>query len=261
MAIFEGSSAGFNEFIGPVARNIVCNMSRKYKKNTTCRHEGCNKRKPLEAAHIKGKERPIIIAGILECFQKDDQEDWFVVDLIEFKSLFIAAHQPIEDVILPMCKEHHLAYDKLQNIQSEYPILLNEFVTEEGEELYSEEELATLEANDSLLLKETVLNANVNSIKLELQAKYNLKKSQIAYARISDANGLWNFDVSKKKFLNDFFFVFYDQNNKQYKVAFLKANSLNTERFPEKNPEAIRFFVDKEFMDRSGFNFRAYFKE
>ena len=118
MAEFTGTLKEFTDFIGPITRNLVCNMARKHKKHTTCRHEGCNKRKPLEAAHIKGKERITIIANILSDYQLDNK-NLYKVDLKEFKNKFIEAHTPIDEVIIPLCKEHHVLYDKENEIEKE----------------------------------------------------------------------------------------------------------------------------------------------
>ncbi len=261
MATFEGTSDEFLNFIGPLARNIVCELSRKHKKKTTCRHEGCNKRKPLDAAHIKGKERVLIIAEILKSYQKDDEEDMFVVDLNKFESEYIDAHTPIEDIILPMCRKHHKEYDRKENILSEYPIVLTDFDSEEEEDTYTEEELIAFEKSDIKLLKETIQDSNQKAIKSKIQDKYNLEKSQIAFSRISEANGLWNFDVNKMKFENDFAFIFYDQNKKDYKVALIEANTMKISNFAEKNPKTARFLIDKDFKDRSGFSFKEYLNE
>ncbi|MGV8814569.1 MAG: hypothetical protein ACOH2D_10730 [Gelidibacter sp.] len=259
MATFEGSLKEFNDFVGPVARNIVCNLSRKHKQKTTCRHEGCNKRKPLEAAHIKGKERPVIIGEILKSFQKDD--DLFLVDLNIFKAEFIKAHTPIEDVILPMCKEHHMEYDKKEQIDSEYPIILDEFETEDGDRSYTEEELTILEKKDFELLNKTIQKSLLNTVKDEVSGKYGINKSQIAFSRISESNGLWNFDINKQKFEKDFAFIFYNQITKKFNVGLIKGNTLVVNNFSEKNDDVIRFFVNEDLKDRSGFDFNKYLVE
>lgn len=261
MATFEGTFEDFNVFIGPLSRNIVSNLSRKHKKNTTCRHKGCNKRKPLEAAHIKGKERVLIIYEILKSYQNEDEHDNYLVDLKRFESDFIAAHTPIEDIILPMCKEHHLEYDRKENIQPEYPIILTQFENEQGEDLYTEEELIAFEKSDSNLLKDIIQDSNIKAIKSTIQDKYNLEKSQLAFSRISEANGLWNFDINKMKFASNFAFIFYDQTTKDYKVAIIEANSMKIDNFAEKNSKTARFLIDKDYKDRSGFSFQPYFEK
>ncbi|MCC9063621.1 hypothetical protein [Flavobacterium piscisymbiosum] len=253
MAKFEGTLPEFIDFIGPMTRNIVCDLSRSFKKNTTCRHDGCNKRKPLEAAHLKGKERPKIIGDILSLYEVDS--NIFEVDLIEFKKLFIEAHTPIENIILPMCKQHHLEYDRKENIATEYPILLDEFDNEDGQDTYTQQELDNLKNSEVINIEKAIKESSINKIKEVVINKYKVEKKQITFSKISDSNGLWNFDVNKNKFNNIFCFIFFTQSNKTYKVAVINANTLPIEQFPEKNKNTIRFFVDKQYKDRTGFQF------
>lgn len=250
MAKFTGNIYDFQRFIGPLTRNIVSNLSRKYKKHTTCSHEECNKRKPLEAAHLKGRERPSIIAEILKEYQIDN--DYYEIDLKEFENKFIEAHNPIDEVIQPMCKKHHLEYDSKNNINKEYPILLNEFNDEEDSTDYSIDELIELE------------NKEVDDIKNEIKSKeeiisnFNLNKKQTSFSKVSESNGNWNFDVDKKKFSNDFYFIFLSSD--KFNVAKIGANSLDLNKFLSKNnTQMVRFIVSEDFEDRhSGFNFKPY---
>lgn len=257
MAKFEGTLKEFIDYMGPMTRNIVCNLSRNFKKNTSCRHEGCNKRKPLEAAHLKGKERPKIIAEILSLYEVDT--NLFEVDLVEFKKLFIDAHTPIENIILPLCKEHHLAYDRKEKMDIEYPIILDEFEAENGEDLYTEQELEILKDSEVKNIEIAMKESLLSKIKFEVRNKYSLENKQITFAKISESNGLWNFDVNKNKFNNTFCFIFYNQFEKTYKAAIIDANTLPLEQFPEKDKDTLRFFVDKDYKDRTGFKFENYF--
>ncbi|MFV0145698.1 hypothetical protein OBJ68_09650 [Empedobacter falsenii] len=254
MAVFKGTLKEFNDYVGPLARNIVANMARKLKAHTTCREEGCNKRKPLEAAHIQGKDRPTIIANILSDYKID--HDLFEVDLDEFKSKFIAHHQPIEDVILPLCKEHHLAYDKKHKIESELPVVIDELVNEEGQDTYTEVELENLSSLEFHSLEKAVEKNSISDIKEKVSQELNFPKSQITISNISSANGLWNFDVSKNKFSKDFAFVFVNTKKGSYKISILRANTLNLDQFGQKEDNKVaRFFVDANYQDRSGFKF------
>ena len=170
MATFKGTEKDFNLFIGPLTRNIVCNLARKHKKHTTCQYEkGCNKRTGLEAAHIKGKERPVIIASLLA-----------EVDLKEFEEKFKAAHNPIEETILPLCKKHHIEYDKKEGITEEYPIFIDVFVDEQGNKVYSEEELESLEKSESDSLEEAFkIGKKARSIFNDLESDNNLSFEQL----------------------------------------------------------------------------------
>lgn len=159
MAKYTGNLTDFLRYVGPLTRNIVSNLSRKYKKHTTCYHKDCGKWKLLEAAHIKGFERPTIIANILEEYKQGD--DYYEIDLNEFKEKFILAHTPIENVILPMCKKHHLEYDNENKINQEYPVIINEFIDEEDNTDYSVEELIELEEKEiKAVVKEISIQEN-----------------------------------------------------------------------------------------------------
>ncbi len=106
--IFIGSFEDFNKFLSGYARNKVQSITNRYKKKIgNCEH--CGKRGvQLDAAHIHGKERKIIIESILKGYKK---VEYFQVDLNKFENQFIDAHHPIEDVILILCKPCHIKYD------------------------------------------------------------------------------------------------------------------------------------------------------
>jgi len=250
MAKFTGNIDDFQRYIGPLTRNIVSNLSRKHKKHTTCSYEGCNKRKPLEAAHLKGRERPSIIAEILKEYQIDN--DYYEIDLKEFESKFIEAHNPINEVIQPMCKKHHLEYDNKNNINKEYPILLNEFNDDDDSTSYSIDELIELENKEADDIKNEIKSKD------EIISNFNLNKKQTSFSKVSESNGNWNFDVDKKKFSNDFYFIFLSSD--KFNIAKIRANSLDLNKFLSKNnTQMVRFIVSEDFEDRhSGFNFKPY---
>jgi len=108
MASFVGSFDDFTKYISPRARNVVNSITRNYK--TMISHcERCDSTsKTLEAAHKIGMERTEIIRKIL---QKFTFEGIITVDLDIFESLFLQAHNPIEEVILVLCRDCHLIYD------------------------------------------------------------------------------------------------------------------------------------------------------
>lgn len=255
MATFKGNLEEFVKYIGPLSRNIVCNLSRKYKKHKTCQHEGCNKTKPLEAAHIKGNERPKIIADILIDFQMED--NLFIIDLEAFQSKFIDAHTPIGDAIILLCRQHHLEYDRVNNIPSEYPVIVDQFEDENGIEQYSVEEMMKLENVEIAAIGNNLIGAPISQIKEEVSKRFSINKSQICFARVS-TNGLWNFDVKIHRFTNELYFVFYNQNKQSYAVAQIGANSMDITNLPLKDADTIRLFIDSEYNDRSAFSFREY---
>lgn len=250
MAKYTGNLTDFLRYVGPLTRNIVSNLSRKYKKHTTCYHKDCGKWKLLEAAHIKGFERPTIIANILEEYKQGD--DYYEIDLNEFKEKFILAHTPIENVILPMCKKHHLEYDNENKINQEYPVIINEFIDEEDNTDYSVEELIELEENEIKAVAKEIKSTE------EIFTSHNIvNKKQTSFSRISESNGCWNFDVDKEKFKNDFHFIFNSPD--KVNIALIKANSLDLNIFLKKGEKYIRFVVSTDFQDKhSSFDFKPY---
>ena len=107
MAIFEGTIQEFSKFVGAYARIKVMHIAGKHKKQIgKCEH--CGSSSGLEAVHINGKERPLIISAILaEHFDGMQVK----IDLNEFEDKFVAAHLPIENTIKILCKSCHREYD------------------------------------------------------------------------------------------------------------------------------------------------------
>lgn len=109
MAIFEGSLAEFNTYVGPRARNVVQYITRNMR---NCPCEECGREGArIEAAHVHGEERPAIIARILQENFATETENHYRVDLSEFFRLFNDAHFPIENHIRFLCTACHRAYD------------------------------------------------------------------------------------------------------------------------------------------------------
>lgn len=111
MAKFKGTIPEFTTFIGGYARNKVQAITKAHRKRIgQCEADDCQSpvTSNLDAAHIHGKERPRIIAEILKDYLTDDIVS---IDLHEFQRRFVAAHQPIEDVIRILCKPCHTKYD------------------------------------------------------------------------------------------------------------------------------------------------------
>ena len=109
MATFEGTIQEFTRYIGPYTRIKVSHIASKYKK-TKNKCEECGSSEFLDAAHIRGKERPLLIANILGEFMEDGI---IKVDINEFVPRFIEAHLPIESCIRILCKKCHRDYDAI----------------------------------------------------------------------------------------------------------------------------------------------------
>ena len=67
MAQFEGTIKEFRKFLGPYARLKVAFIASKHKK-LIGKCEDCGELNGLDAAHVKGKGRALIIANILSEF-------------------------------------------------------------------------------------------------------------------------------------------------------------------------------------------------
>jgi hypothetical protein len=82
MAQFEGTVNEFTKYVGAYARIKVMHISSKHKKNVGKCQECGLVTKHLDAAHIKGKERPLLISNILSQFIEDEV---IRIDLNEFE--------------------------------------------------------------------------------------------------------------------------------------------------------------------------------
>ncbi|GAA4292693.1 hypothetical protein [Aestuariibaculum suncheonense] len=115
--VFIGPKEDFNKYFGPRLRNLVQYITRNYKTSIgKCQHCSEVKSKGLDAAHVHGKERSVLIDQALENFMKEGLVE---VDLNAFEQAFIQLHDPIEEVILVLCKDCHVKYDgngKIENI-------------------------------------------------------------------------------------------------------------------------------------------------
>ena len=108
MASFVGSYDDFIKFIGPRTRNVVNSITRRHK-NEINKCEHCGKENiTFEAAHVKGRERPLIVKQITSDFEHNGL---ITIDLEKFEELFISAHYPLESSILVLCSDCHRLYD------------------------------------------------------------------------------------------------------------------------------------------------------
>jgi len=131
MASFVGTYEEFTKYISPRARNVVNGISRNYKKEIG-RCEQCQSTTvTLEAAHITGRERPLIIEEILAEFINGEI---VTVDLDVFESKFIEAHNPIEQIIRILCRPCHRTYDTNNEMAIEPLSDLQDVTCEEASE-------------------------------------------------------------------------------------------------------------------------------
>lgn len=138
MAEFIGTKNEFHRYIGPILRNLVQQVTRKYRTEIgTCQHCGSNEN--LEAAHIHGKERKIIIDKLLQDYKADNI---YKVDLQEFENKFRDEHEIVEGIVIILCKDCHTKYDSNQNIQRiEKSAIIKTKSTNENNRIYSNTEI------------------------------------------------------------------------------------------------------------------------
>ena len=107
MAEFIGTKKEFNRFFGPHLRNLIQNLTRKYRREIgKCEH--CGTDQNLESAHITGKERIEIIDKIIEQYYSVNN---YKVNLTEFEKKFKNEHENLSEVILILCSNCHSIYD------------------------------------------------------------------------------------------------------------------------------------------------------
>lgn len=263
MAVFEGTLENFYTFLGPRTSNIVTEISRSYRNGKSCRQitetgKACGKWRYLDAAHLKGRERKILIKEVLEEHAVKLEDDYYKIGMEQFEQAFRDKHLDFFNVIEFMCRKHHMAYDiknKIAFNEDDYPV---EKTTSENviDVDFGIETLREISPSKPGLIVEQLQALIANIVKKDVCNQYNLRNSQVTFSRKLDS--FWNFDVRKKKFDTDFAFIFYDQANRIYKVALIEPNTISVESFPEKEKETIRFRVDDTFKDKSGFDFKRY---
>lgn len=109
MASFVGTFDEFIKYINPRVKNVINSISRAYKSQIgKCEHCG-NQNLVLEAAHVTGRERPVIIEEVLSDFINGEL---VTVDLEVFENRLKEAHEPISEVIKVLCRPCHNEYDR-----------------------------------------------------------------------------------------------------------------------------------------------------
>lgn len=110
MARFTGKTSDFTKFIGPRLRNWVTSISKKYRKDIgEC--ESCPSTEKLEAAHIIGKDRKMLMELAYQkyLYSTDELLD---VDLNEFELSFKNLHYPLKESFKILCRDCHREYDR-----------------------------------------------------------------------------------------------------------------------------------------------------
>ncbi|MEJ5106652.1 hypothetical protein [Chryseobacterium sp. MYb328] len=201
MAVFEGSFADFEKFIGPATNKIITKLGRELKKSQkTCQNNAlgeytnnpdyCGRYKCLDTAHFSHKklDRKSIIRNILNRYFKNG--DSYSVNLNTFLNHYEEAHKPLKDNLIMLCRQHHSAYDKKHKVVDEY-VLDNEI---DNKIQFNDKKITEI---DSGKLKERLVN----------EIRY-LKKGNNNISSISGKEKfIWNFNISKNS-KKGFFIMF-----------------------------------------------------
>lgn len=184
MAVFTGTAKEFYEFIGPRTSDLVTKIARPHRKKKSCReikedNKPCGKWRYLDAAHLKGRERIILIQEILDDKGKKVDNVTYEINLQEFEKAFVQKHDSFFDVVNFMCRQHHKSYDTKNKIKTDE----NDLVAMEGEAM-------PLEVGISI-----VKDAKI--VKAQLMAKYDyLNNGDCSIASLHHDN--WNFNLKKE---------------------------------------------------------------
>jgi uncharacterized membrane-anchored protein len=101
----------FHKFIGPRIRNVIQSLTKERKKELNYICQGCNQRKELEAAHVKGSDRKVIIEKVLEKYIIDEENKVVRVYLAKIEEEIVASHKPVDNYIKFLCSKCHTEYD------------------------------------------------------------------------------------------------------------------------------------------------------
>lgn len=247
MAQFEGTIREFMRFIGPHARIMVWNITQKHRK-LIGKCENCGSTTQLEAAHIKGKERPLLISSVLSQFI---EENIIRVDLNEFEERFIEAHLPIESTIRILCKECHSAYDKSQIGESKR-------LTKPNKESENE------------IIEKLVLTQMNKSKAMQIAYRNNLTaltNSNTIFSNIIVIHNDWWLQPHNDKFKHLLHIVLNDSRSNHLYIFQLPANTIKKpeEHFKQRNDKFRSNCSDIyiatsgiKFKEKNGFDFTEY---
>ncbi len=262
MAQFTGTIKEFTKFIGSYARIKVQQIASIHKKKIGKCEECGLVATQLDAAHIQGKERPLLIADILSQFEENDK---ISIDLNEFEERFVEAHLPIESTIRILCKPCHRIYDK-QKLIDEAPPIEFEFATPADLE-----EIMIKEGN---VIQTIINNKEMDKNKALRTAKEKglttLDHANTRFSNIVGSQNNWWFELDNKMFESDLHFIVNNDQTKSLHIFRLPANTIkNPEKYFKqrndnyrKNSSDIYVTVSgTKFIDKKGFDFGKFLVE
>ncbi len=101
----------FHKFIGPRIRNSIQSLTKRKKEELGYICQKCNRKKELQAAHIKGRDRKSVIENVLKEYSIDGDDKRIRVDLDEVERRILNDHKPIEKYFRFLCATCHVEYD------------------------------------------------------------------------------------------------------------------------------------------------------
>ncbi|MEI8202842.1 MAG: hypothetical protein WCH34_07515 [Bacteroidota bacterium] len=253
MATFEGTSDEFIKFIGGYTRNKVQSITRTYRKNIG-KCEDCGSRtKKLDAAHIKGKERPIITSNILNNFIYDGK---IKIDLQVFEDQFISAHKSLPDSIKILCKECHREYDKQENI------------IEIEDELEDDIDNDKIDQQEMEIVSGLIANSKMNKSKALpfFQNRVNdiLNNSNVVYSNVNNTVNVWWLEPANEKFKTEFFIVLNNSDCRKLLLFQIPKNEIENPElvFEQRSDKGVSKIIiiasETEYKDKKGFDFKPY---
>lgn len=223
MATFEGTLDEFYSIIGPRTSDLVTKIARPYRKGKSCRelkedNKPCGKWRYLDAAHLKGRGRKILIHEILEENGKKLGNGKYQIDLNAFEKSFEEKHKSFEDTIRFMCRKHHVTYDRNNKISTDN----NDLVTIESEEIVFEKELTE--------------KVNAKELKGKLMSEHAyLNNGDCSIASLHHDN--WNFNLNKSS--NSGYLLCLNQFDRSVVILAYDFKGLNVEVNLKKDKKKI----------------------
>lgn len=252
MPQFEGTVAEFTKFIGAYCRIKVMHIARKYKKETGKCQECESTSKQLEAAHIKGKERPLIISNILSQFI---EKDIIKIDLNEFEERFVETHYPIESCIKILCTTCHRNYDKKVKVQEYAGVTQEESPNEKVA-------IAESKVIEDLLRKTLNKSAAIDII--NKNSGTTLNNTNTLFSNINSAIDVWWLEPSNDKFTVGFNFILNFPDTNTLYHFYMPPGIINKpeELFYQRNDsDYSKIYIPKSvnsFIDKKGFDFGKF---
>lgn len=241
MARFIGTVEEFNKFIGGYTRNKIQYETRRHKsKIGKCEHCG-SRTKKIESAHLRGKERPVIIGNILQNYIDNNIID---IELNTFEEQYLMCHTPIEEVIKVLCKKCHHKYDNQE--------ISNNTISEDKQ------------IED--FMKNITLNKR-DAIDLFNTKGYSLNNNNTIFSNINKSKDVYWLEPHNDKFKDFFYIILNDSINNKLHLFHIESNQItNPEKeFEQRNDKdyskLIIKYSDNSFIDKERYDFKTHLKE